>query len=499
MKTSTLKKLCALSLCLATFSGVLASCGGESGTAAAETTAAGNAETTAVETTAAEPKEPSAYDYIEKTDYDGYEFRIIAPTTSTRFFPSTLVPTETTGEIIYDTAFERNQIVEEYLNIKMVYCDGKDRNNCIPIANQSILAGDDSYDIVYHAPMYICQAASGNIFIDANTIDSLKFDMPWYNKNVNDNLTINGKLPTFASDFECTLLATTYAIFFNQDLATKYNIPSLYEVALDGLWTHDTMMKYMENINSDINGDGTMDKQDQYGYGLPYAFNAVCENPVMHQYGMGQMTAIINEDGQPELLLNTERAAQVMEKIYQLYHQVNYYPVGEVGFPVFTEGRELFLNCIIMHAHNYMREMEDNYGVLPMPKFDESQDEYYTSVSPGSAMLMGIPITVSDPERTGTIIDLLSYEGNQIHIPAFFETALKQKYARDTISAQVFDILRDGTIIDFGLAFDSGIGMSTISSKVAYNADNTFASDYAALQSSAMAKYTEIINAFNAK
>jgi len=484
-------------MCLSLLVGFTAACGSDSGNT--EDTAAADNETTSAETTAAEEKEPSAYDYLEKVDYDGYNFRIIAPTTHTRFFPSTLVPTEETGEIIYDSAYERNRIVEEFFNVKFVFVESQGSSDTVTRATQSILAGDDAIDLIDTVLTLLCKASTQHLFIDANTLDNLHFDMPWYTDTINDNLTINGRLPVFSSDFECSIISSTYAIFFNQDLASKYDIPSLYEVALDGLWTHDTMMKYMENINADLNGDGKMDKQDQYGYGLPYAFSSSAENPVMHQYGMNQMTAVLDEDGQPKLLLNTERAAQVMEKIFRLYHEVNYYPVGEVGFPVFTEGRELFLNCIIMHAHNYMREMDDDYGVLPMPKFDEAQEEYYTSVSPGSTMVTAIPITVSDPDRTSAIYELLAYEGNQIHIPAFFETALKQKYARDEISSQVFDILRAGIIVDFGLAFDSGVGMSTISSKVASSATNSFASDYAALESAAMAKYNEIIDAFNAK
>jgi len=476
----------------------MASCGGSDTGNTADTTAANN-ETTTAETTAAEEKEPSAYDYIKETDYDGYEFRIIAPFNQTRFFPNTLAPEEATGEIIYDSALERNQIVEEFFNIKISAFSGETTGGTTSAATQSILAGDDEFDIIVNALVQLGNMASQKLLLDAKTLDKLHLDMPWYMQGINDNLTILGQMPIVASSFECSIISSTYAIFFNQDLASKYSIPSLYEVALDGLWTHDTMMKYMQDINTDLNGDGVMDKQDQYGYGLPYSFSETCENPIMHQYGMNQLTAIINDDGEPVLVNNTERASQVFEKIFNLYHEVNYYPVGEVGFPVFVEGRELFLNCIIMHAHNYMRDMDDDYGVLPMPKFDEAQENYHTSVSPGSAMMTGFPITLADTDRTTTIYELLAYEGNQRHIPAFFETALKQKYARDEISSQVFDILRDGIIVDFGLTFDNSVRMSTLASKVAYSSTNNYASLYAALEPAAMAKYQEIIDTFNAK
>ena len=123
MKKQQLLKVLSMLMCLSLLVGFTAACGSDSGNT--EDTAAADNETTSAETTAAEEKEPSAYDYLEKVDYDGYKFRIIAPTTHTRFFPSTLVPTEETGEIIYDSAYERNRIVEEFRKHKTLPLIGR--------------------------------------------------------------------------------------------------------------------------------------------------------------------------------------------------------------------------------------------------------------------------------------------------------------------------------------------------------------------------------------
>nr|MBQ4320577.1 hypothetical protein [Clostridia bacterium] len=100
-------------------------------------------------------------------------------------------------------------------------------------------------------------------------------------------------------------------------------------------------------------------------------------------------------------------------------------------------------------------------------------------------------------QRTGAIFEALVYEGYKRVIPAFFETSMKVKYSHDETTSLVFDMLRDGRVVDFGMIYDGGVKMSYLISKVITSDAGGFASMYASLEDKANAQYQAVIDAFN--
>lgn len=495
-----MKRITSLLIVLALLTTAFISCSGGKGSNTADTTTAAAAEVTETEVT--ETTELTAYDYLEKADYEGYKFRIIGPTGQTRYLPTTVVPEELTGEIIYDAAFDRNKAVEDYFNVEIVYVDGVGTSAALTQTRSNIQAGEDAFDLVINSLVNSGTAASEKLFLDVLTIDNIDVTTPWYNQSVNDNLTLGGKLMTFASDFTCIFLSCTYCIFVNQTMAyEKFTLPNMHDMVLDGSWTHDRLADFCKSVAKDLNGDGVMSSEDQYGFGFSGTLAPNNETSIMQQYGMEQFTTVPDKDGLPQLVVNSERMAKVVEKLYTLYtapDTLSKPPAWNDAIKMFANNQLLFLNCIIMHAPNYMRDMEDNYGVLPMPKLDEAQTNYYTSISPGSGMFEAIPITVKDIDRSSAIFEALAYEGHITIIPAFFETSMKVKYSRDEATTKMFDLLREGTVVDFGLVFDGGVGMSTIIAHTLSGGGTGFASRYASIEAKALEKYQAVIDAFTA-
>ncbi len=499
-----MKKLLALLLCAAMLGLSLASCGGNAGSAAPAadgTTAAGSPDSPVTEVTEAPVvTEPTPYEYLEKADFNGYEFRIIGPSSQTRYLPVTVVPEELTGEIIYDNAFERNKAVEEAFNVVITYVDGKDTSTAATMTTSSVLAGDDAIDVAINSLSQMGTMASQGMFLDVNALDNIHTDMPWYNQKVNANLNINNRLKTFASDFTCIFLSCTYCTFFNQDMAAEFKLPDLYQQVMDGTWTIDKMIAYTADVASDIDGDGAMTAEDRYGFTCSSALGAGNETIRAMQYGMGQTTTTPDADGRPVLALNNERTVKIAEYLSDLYRSDDAFTkmgAWNDGIKIFAASRALFLNCIIMHAPNYMRDMEDTYGILTMPKFDEAQDEYYTNVSAGSAMFEAFPITVADPAKITAVFEALAYEGHERVIPAFFETSMKVKYSHDENTTKILDMLRESTVVDFGMVFDGGVGMLNLVGKTVAGDTNGIASNYAAIEEKTLAQYQAVLDAFS--
>ena len=56
--------------------------------------------------------------------------------------------------------------------------------------------------------------------------------------------------------------------------------------------------------------------------------------------------------------------------------------------------------------------MEDDYSILPYPKWDEAQENYYTMVD-GGHQIQAVPLTTKNLERAGTILEALNAESYQ--------------------------------------------------------------------------------------
>lgn len=82
---------------------------------------------------------------------------------------------------------------------------------------------------------------------------------------------------------------------------------------------------------------------------------------------------------------------------------------------------------------SYLRDMKDDFGIVPWPKYDESSDGYAANVDAGTDLFV-VPITTADAERTSIILEALCAEGYRSVIPAYYEVALQKKYTRDDIS-----------------------------------------------------------------
>ena len=70
---------------------------------------------------------------------------------------------------------------------------------------------------------------------------------------------------------------------------------------------------------------------------------------------------------------------------------------------------------------------------------------------------------------------------------------MKLKHAADSTAAQLFDIIREGTVVDFGLLYDGTTGIFTLPAKLLGTNSTAFASEFAAVKDKALAYYKEVI------
>ena len=130
-----------------------------------------------------------------------------------------------------------------------------------------------------------------------------------------------------------------------------------------------------------------------------------------------------------------------------------------------------------MNRATMAREMELNFGILPNPKFDESQEEYHNAVHAWATTAVSIPVTSPDAERTGIILEALTAESFYTLRPAYFDISLQSQLLRDEESGEMLELIFATRVYDLAHVFNWG-GIFDIFGSLAGSGSADFVSAY---------------------
>ncbi|MBR2021408.1 MAG: extracellular solute-binding protein [Clostridia bacterium] len=428
----------------------------------------------------------SYLDYIGIEDMEGYNFRIYCRPGSGMITDQYIE--EETGDIINDAVYRRNETVKSLFNIEITASESSE-NKAIDAVN-TILAGDDQFDVIFPHSRYAFQYAVQNTLVNLNDVKTIHTDKEWWSKDLVDAANINGYLYVLDGDIQTHRLEYGYTMYFNKRIFDELGLDYPYQMALDGEWTFDEFAKLVKMGSKDLNGDGLMTKdQDQFGYRTYATFG-----PIEVLYSGGQRIYSKNARGIPTLTLNTPKTVEIFSKFFNLCSSEDVVlgdNRGSYSGEIFTEGRCMFADDGLGSAKK-MRSMNDDFGVLPWPKF--TKDDKYNTMINGHASLLVMPITVSDYDRTGKIIEALCAVGNKEVIPAFYDVSLKTKFSRDYESEAMIDIVKESLIYDLG--YISGNAVQGIGEGLAHQSNPDFASYYARNESKALSDLSTFLASY---
>ena len=492
MKKLTLRTLCA-SLASLMLIPLLVSCGSDTTSVSDDTTAAG---TEAITTEAVTGRE-AIDDELGEYDFNGYEFRIATCNNASDFY----YIEEETGDVVDDAVYSRNRTVEERFNCKIkVISDTGHRET--EIITNSVSAGDDMIDLVNWHVMVLGGLVTSDYFVNWNDVPNINFNKPWWSDSNEEHLSYDGYCPIAIGDLLLGTIGNTYCIFYNKTIGQNYDMPNMFDVVNSGEWTIDYIADTVKEMYTDINGDGVRDDSDFYGY----VSNSQSHlNTYMWAFNNLIYT---KKDNKLVFSMNMEKTADIAEKLVS-YFRTNagfradfpYLPgtTGTVNHgyagTLFLNKQALFANGTVGGALGSFRDLEDDYSILPYPKWDEIQDDYITIVD-GGHRVMAIPVTAQDLEKLGTIIEALCAESYKQVVPAYYDVALKLKGTRDEESIHMLDKLLDSRVYDFGFIYDNWKGASFIVQRVLSSESENFASYWAANETAIMAHYDSMIEYF---
>ena len=351
------------------------------------------------------------------------------------------------GSTLNDAIYERNVRLMDQYNFKF---EEIFEENDTKQARLAVIAGEDTYDIINTRCVYAFNYAMEGLLRPVSDLPEIDLSKPYWDKELTDAMSI-GNVPFFAvGAFNTSGYEYTHLLAFNKELAANNDF-DIYGAVKNGSWTFSTMREMMKAVVSDINGDGTMDREDRYGL-----LSAAKQILPCFWISAGQESMKMDTNDYPVFsLLSDENFQSVFVEIFDLVYENNawhHYTDEENVHPdevnMFINGQGLFIDMPVFYLAD-LRSMDTDFGLVPYPKYDEAQTEYYSRIE--GCEQTCIPVTnVKDLEMTGVILEAMASDSAQHLVPAFYETLLKSKLARDNDSEEMLEIVFGNRVFDWG-------------------------------------------------
>ena len=500
---------CVLSVLLAVILMMTACTGGEQETSSAASSGTDNVSETSGDGLG------GIENYVEKKDYGGRTLVFLSPRmndpakSETEFVVNTY-SNEYEGEKmaarLNEAIGERNARVEEYLNVKieerLIQEDSRPGGTMLTTVRNEIIAGGSTDYHVVTPCLYDCATlAAENSFVNLLSIPTLDMSNPWWDQSFNGDVSLAGKLYFTNGDIGFNSKLATAVVVFNKELHEEYEFENLYDLVRNGEWTMDKALEMTKEISQDLNQDGEITYEDKVGWEgqLDDTWNIF--------YGSGSRIASFDEDGKLQLTMYTERSAQAAEKIIELvqddlhyisandYFSVVQWPV-ELMMENFVAGNALFFSDSLSCTLTF-RNMDADYGILPIPMLDSNQERYYSFVNPWVSSALAIPATHTgeDLEFIGAVLECMGYYSMDTVAYEFYDVALKYQQSRDDDSMEMLDRIFDTRGVDIGSVFKIG-NYDSVLHNLATAAPGTFRSAYEAAEVAAQTRIDQLNELF---
>ena len=260
-----------------------------------------------------------------------------------------------------------------------------------------------------------------------------------------------------SSDAHLMSFEGTWAIYFNKTLAANVGIPSPYEDVYNNNWTVERLTE-LAKMGAAQNGDPSweFDSNGSSIYGMASFKNLI--NALM--VGCNEHYVLKDKEGVPYYAMSSSQTVyDVADTIAALTGSTSdgtYISANSSGKhyikDIFAQNRAVFMGGELKAGASELKDMGNPYGILPIPKYSSEQENYLSNML-WSTLLMTIPTTCAEPERTAAVMDALSYYAWRDVLPVYYER-LCYRGTHDVESVSMLEIISNTRYLNWALAYE---------------------------------------------
>lgn len=417
-------------------------------TGPAETTL--NTATEPGENTVTEAEDTTVRDDLPEIKFGGYTYRILGQGGAGWTASDILRPESFADDGLSDAKLKRYLNVEDRFNVTVETFLSE---TVYATVQGAILSNDFSFDLINMDTRNTATASLAKLLLNLKDLDYIDLSKPYYDQNYIHDMSFAGKLFSVVTDITTMDMFVTWIMMYNKNMIERNDLEKPYDLVKENKWTLDKFNSMLKDVSVE-NGDGVWDEKDTYGFS---AHTGSARNLF---YAAG-LTICSKDDSTdiPYLSLSNsgETLTLVSEKVSDILYKDNKTLMNTQIVEAFEQGRSLFLAEITGYLGRF-REMEDNFGVVPYPKYTVEQDRYYTTNDP-CIMVFSMPAfgyKQDQLERSEIIFEALCSESYNTVRPAYYVDVLSGKQTRDYRDYEMLDLIKNSRVYDFGLFNDLG-------------------------------------------
>ena len=345
------------------------------------------------------------------------------------------------GDEVSVEVYERNLTIEEDFKVEMNYVESLGgwsyRADNKKFLESAVQSGSNDYDLVLGSNVVMATVMYSGLFHNLCEVDTIDFDHSWWMPDTVETYGIGehvyGAQGSFGHSYYSGLGLIAYNVTLGENFGVENAHGNLYDTVYGGKWTLDKMLEIGAAYGQD-NGDGIMTFGDD-------VFGCVTTNVPsrLFLFSLGHELITLNEteDGVKIPTALDEKTISSYERLYAAFPQTgtgtfpNCIAVESGAHAPFAEDKILMYTAYFSSLGvEEVRNMTSEYMIMPMPKYDENQEDYITPFSTSVGMAL-IPVTAVDADTSGMILEYMSYLGEKNVVPVYIEQTLKLKYASD--------------------------------------------------------------------
>ncbi len=371
------------------------------------------------------------------------------------------------GNVINDAIIGRNKKVEERLGVIINNIAENEHDPTIVVNNvaKTVAAGSHEYDVMACACYATLGESLNGTFADLRSTQYMNFDKPWWSQGFNEAIEYRGAQFAATGSMLLSMYRFAFVTVFNKQIFTDSKVPFLYDDVRNKKWTLDRQTELVTLFHKDAGAQGQQD-EDADIFGL-VTNDYISVDPYWSACNVDILKK--DADGDYNWVFNVGKLEEVAAKVLELFYETGdaVYDCKHYGLDdeqndireMFANGNAAMATVRLMEMESdSIRSMEDEYGIVPMPKFDDQQENYKTLLHDQFTVftiLNSVPL-----ERRDMISAVLEAMGSESHYtvrPAYYDTTLRSQIAKDPDSAEMLDMIVENIYIDAGIIYTNAL------------------------------------------
>ena len=385
-------------------------------------------------TISVENKEREQVEHLpEKQEYSGTDFVVAVIDEKKALFS-----TDEVGESIIKSAVEqRNKLVTDkygiVLEIKYVRA-----NDVLTKMKAAQAAGTQYADLLCFPGDTLVSLADNNLLFNLISSEDFKITAKYIDTNNAKSVAVNNSL-YMLYESATQYYDDAWVVFYDKGLISEANLTDPAALVANGQWTWGKFAEYAETVSYKVMNKGSPDlKTDIFGYS---SYNNDTELPLIMWESCGTPMFGNTYLKKVSLDVSLTKLNDSVAFFKEIYTSKSRYPLDKSNaLDAFSDGRLAFL----MYKLEYAAALESSdreWGLLPLPKYNEEQKSYYSFVD-AKAYALAIPSNVSDPQKSVILLNAFCAASGEA-----VKEAVKTKYVNLFFQNNTSTVML-GTIID---------------------------------------------------